>query len=150
MTTFIVCFQVHYKSVWRARRLPLLRSIHLHLQGEGSRVRSTRVTHCQVCQQIPGFTQVNPGFTQVQALVQALLRYPRLYSGTTGFTVLRVHDLRRYSHCSDTGLLRYRLYSGTGFAQIKALLMYRLCPDTGFAQVQALLRYSLCSGTGFT
>ncbi len=144
MTTFIVFFQVHHKSVWRASWLPLLRSIHLHLQGEGAGVRSTGVAHSQVCQQIPGFTQVpqallrytriysgTTGFTQVP---QPLLRYPSLYSGTPGFT--QVHE----------ALLRYpRIYSGTpGFTQVhQALLRYSV------EQVQSLLRYRLCSGTSF-
>jgi hypothetical protein len=73
------------------------------------------VSRSQALLRYPRLYSGTPGFTQVP---QALLRYPRLYSGTPGFTVLR-----------------NRIYAGTGIAQPQDVLRYRL------AQVQALIRY---------
>ena len=62
------------------------------------------------------------------------------------------HMLRLCALAYAQALLRFRLCSGSGSAQVQALLRFRLCLCSGIcsgsAQVQALLRFRLCSGSG--
>jgi hypothetical protein len=73
------------------------------------------VSRSQALLRYPRLYSGTPGFTQVP---QALLRYPRLYLGTPGFTQVHQALLRYPRLYSGTGFPRYRLYSGTGFTKV--------------------------------